>query len=455
MQLPGLTIGIIADDLTGACDTGLQFFKAGCVSRVLLNAQPRNADETEESQVWSVNAETRHLEPRHAIAQVRECAALLRDDYKVDHFYKKMDSTLRGHFADECLAVLDEMGWDCAVIAPAYPQEGRRTVGGYQLVHGTPVEQTEVARDPLFPVRQSHVPTMVAEASKPDIVGHIALSSVLRGAGPLLSELTELINDGKKLVVVDACSQTDLEQIALAIEKIQKTKKVLPCGSAGLAQAFSLYWPSSPDGEQAEEQKLMLPSGPVLMIVGTNSSLNRTQTQQLVNNYSYYTQGSQLHVLEVTPEHVLGMTPMDGLVEKALSGLQASHTVLLSAAPSDDSVGKTLLLAEEQGIAEVDVPERVQKALTGLAQQLYTQIAGIKWVICGGETATELCRELDTGALKIEAEIEPSIPLLTASPSAQHTPFWLVTKSGNFGSELALANIVRYLKSHETSVVDT
>ena len=28
MQLPGLSVGIIADDLTGACDTALQFFSS-------------------------------------------------------------------------------------------------------------------------------------------------------------------------------------------------------------------------------------------------------------------------------------------------------------------------------------------------------------------------------------------------------------------------------------------
>jgi uncharacterized protein YgbK (DUF1537 family) len=73
--------------------------------------------------------------------------------------------------------MLDELKAQCAVIAPAYPQAGRRTVGGYQLVRGVPVEKTVVARDPLCPVRQSHLPTLLEQSSRPDLVGYIPLSA--------------------------------------------------------------------------------------------------------------------------------------------------------------------------------------------------------------------------------------------------------------------------------------
>ncbi len=451
MQLPGLTIGIIADDLTGACDTALQFFHAGCKTRVLLEYAELPENETAGSEVWSINTESRHLEARSAVAAVRESVALLRDHYGVEHFYKKMDSTLRGHFTEECLAVLDELKFDCAVIAPAYPQEDRRTVGGYQLVRGIPVEQTEVARDLRFPVRQSHIPTLIAGETREEIVGHIELSTVLRGAAPLISELGNLIHSGKKLIVVDACSNTDLEQIALAIEKIQKTAKVLPCGAAGLAQALSRHWPATVEERTPPE----LPSSPILLAIGTSTSLTRTQILRLIDNYAFYGQGTNLEVFDIEPDKILGLLPVDELEKQVSAALGRNNTVVISTALKEENLARTLELAAENNIAEKEVAIRAQDVLARISKHVLNE-KPVKLVLSGGETATHICRSIESTNLWMHAEIEPSIPLLRDVPDPaqpSRPPRWIVTKSGNFGSDLALANIVRYLKQHETSTV--
>ncbi len=451
MQLPGLTVGIIADDLTGACDTALQFFHAGCQTRVLLEPDKLPASSDEENQVWSISTESRHIEPRNAIAKVREAIELLKDHYGAEHFYKKMDSTLRGHFTEECLAAVDELGWDCVVVAPAYPQEGRRTVGGYQLVHGIPIEQTEVSQDPRFPACQSHIPTVMAEASKSDIVAHIELATVLRGAGPLLAELTELIAEGKKLVVVDACSNTDLEQIALVIEKVQKTAKVLPCGSAGLAQALSKHWPNISLEPLPETEKKLFSPSPILIGSGTNTALTRTQILQLMDNYLYYGEGSELLVVDIDPEHILGLSPLEPVIEHIVDALGDSNTVVVSTSAKEESLPRTLELAEENGLTEEEVTSRAQTILSQILETVL-QEKPAKIILTGGDTATHTCHRLGYNHLIIAAEIEPSIPLLrNISSESTSGHQWLVTKSGNFGSNLALANIVRYLKQHEIS----
>ena len=141
MQLAGLNIGIVADDMTGANDTALQFFMAGAKTQVILDPDnPPKVDEKSPASVLSLNTNSRHLDANIAEAVVRKSVALLRDTYGVENFYKKIDSTLRGHIAHECLGFLDELKADCVLIAPAFPQEDRRTVGGYQLVQGMPVE---------------------------------------------------------------------------------------------------------------------------------------------------------------------------------------------------------------------------------------------------------------------------------------------------------------------------
>jgi uncharacterized protein YgbK (DUF1537 family) len=76
MQIPGLNVGIVADDLTGACDTALQFFSSHAKSHVLMNVPrlaqaPLNPAQTQENQVWSINTSTRHMDSHEAQTRVR------------------------------------------------------------------------------------------------------------------------------------------------------------------------------------------------------------------------------------------------------------------------------------------------------------------------------------------------------------------------------------------------
>ena len=77
--------------------------------------------------------------------------------------YKKLDSTLRGNVAAELAAAFGAAGRERAIVAPAFPAAGRTTVGGTQLVHGVPVDETEMRDDPQTPVREAHVPTLLDE----------------------------------------------------------------------------------------------------------------------------------------------------------------------------------------------------------------------------------------------------------------------------------------------------
>jgi D-threonate/D-erythronate kinase len=504
MQLPGLNIGIIADDLTGTNDTALPFFLAGCSTQVLLslNALPPN----DQAQVWAINTDSRHLPPAEAMAVVRHGVHLLKDRYAVDNIYKKVDSTLRGHVLLECLSALDTLGWDCAVLAPAFPQEDRCTVGGYQLLRGLPIEQTEVARDPLFPVRQSHIPTLLRQSiathagllsglslfqphssnlsAKPssvrppsvDPIGHVELGIVLHGAGPILKSLSDQISAGKRLIVADACSATDLEQIALAIEKLRKTHRILPCGSAGLANAFTRLWSSD---LEALVWSCPMQAGPILMVIGSNSQTTRLQMEELLIQYTHYGchqgQQSDITVIELTPDCILESSqlitedPETAPVEEATERLatiiankviqalgpihNARNTVLLTSSLQPNAYAKTIAMAETLGLSPKKASQLTQRLMTLVVQQVLTQRPA-KLVLSGGETATHLCRALGFQTLRLVAEAEASIPLAMVSqgpnpPSPEEDVQWIVTKSGNFGSPLTLANIVKALKQRE------
>lgn len=450
MQISGLNIGIVADDMTGANDTALQFFLAGAGTRIILDLQdppdpPEDAAGTPR-QAWALTTNSRHEDPNAAEATVRRAVATLRDRFGVDYFYKKVDSTLRGNIAHECLGFLDELEGDCVVVVPAYPLQKRQTVGGYQLVNSVPVERTSIARDPQSPVRSSHIPTLLEQATNAEIVGYIGLSTVLHGAGPILKELTDRIQQGKKLVVIDATSEEDLDQIALCIEKIQKTARVLPCGSAGLAQALTRRWLQQED-EKVERKHPDTRPSPVLIVNGSTSDTTREQALQLIENYAYYAQNSKLEVFEIPPAQLLGLEPVDDLIRAVVAAFGDQNTVMLSTALKQESYGKTLQLAADNGITESRMPELIHERLAAVTQ---AALSGkpVKLVLTGGETAAYVCRQLDVEVLEVIDQADPSVPVTIDAKGR-----WIVTKSGSFGAPESLANIVRFLREREASSV--
>jgi len=271
-------IGIIADDLTGADDTSLQFFLRGANTQILLDTSviPENKVHT---QVWAIPTETRNSESSTAYEKVKQASKILSEDLNVEYFYKKMDSTIRGNIAVETLSMLEALSFDAAIIIPAFPQEGRTTIGGYHLLKGIPIERTEFARDPRAPIFESHIPTVLRTELKnqqDDLVDLIELRTVIKGAGPILMKINELVAKGVKLIVVDAMSVTDIEQVALAIEK--SPHKILPCGSAGCAQVLANVWLPSQESHKVEKT---IPALPKLLVSGSATECTAAQIRKL------------------------------------------------------------------------------------------------------------------------------------------------------------------------------
>ena len=85
------TLLILADDLTGALDTGVQIAQLQVNTQVRLYAGPDTLRSAEEAEVLVIDTESRHLPPERAAelvsGLVREAAA-----QGVPYLYKKTDS---------------------------------------------------------------------------------------------------------------------------------------------------------------------------------------------------------------------------------------------------------------------------------------------------------------------------------------------------------------------------
>ena len=98
---------IIADDFTGALDTGVQLSASG--ARTLVVTDTRLQRISPGTDVLVLDAETRHLPPQQAADVVSKIVARARE-LGVSHLYKKTDSALRGNIGAELGAVLSASG---------------------------------------------------------------------------------------------------------------------------------------------------------------------------------------------------------------------------------------------------------------------------------------------------------------------------------------------------------
>ncbi|MGH7301319.1 MAG: four-carbon acid sugar kinase family protein, partial [Candidatus Rokuibacteriota bacterium] len=217
---------IIADDLTGACDTGCLFAGPGLVGVVAEPVLPF-AHRT----VVTVDTESRRLAPDEAARVIRATAARLEGRLAASSVFKKIDSTMRGAVGAELAALLERGLFSGALVCPAFPAQGRVVRHGRLLVDSVPVHQSRLGRDPGFRGATSDVAALLDGAGAPIIT--LGLAEV-RAGREKIAHVIEQHPGG--IVAADAETDADLASLAQALASVPGT---LAAGSAGLGRALS------------------------------------------------------------------------------------------------------------------------------------------------------------------------------------------------------------------------
>ncbi len=430
-------VGIIADDLTGANDTALQFKKCNAKTKILLDYSipPENDLSTE---IWAISTESRNIPAEQAEARILETIENLNKNLNLEYFYKKIDSTLRGNIARETLTMVKTLNYDAAIVIPAFPSEGRITVGGYHLSKGTPIGRTEMARDPHSPITESYVPSLFKNQLKENeqnMVGLIGLKTIMNGAGPILIKINELIKEGKKLIIADSASAVDIEQVVLAINK--SNYKILPAGTAATGSILAKLWLPEDDITEKNEQ-IIMPQMPNLIISGSATQINSNQIEQLDKTYDF----DNIHTLPLTVEMVLNGIN-DDFVNDIVSQLSSGDTVVIHSSKllenfdgfSDDSLRGEL--------SRANLASKITDYLAELTKAITDKIK-VLLITLGGETSYKCCNAISAKELIMKDEVAPAIALCV-----DYKNQWIITKSGNLGNPKTLIEILKYIEKHE------
>ncbi|TLS38426.1 four-carbon acid sugar kinase family protein [Pseudalkalibacillus caeni] len=411
----------------------MQFAKEGYSTTVLLH-KPEDDSDIPDSNICVLNTDSRAASFDEAYQYVFDFSnAVNKHEYEI--IYKKIDSTLRGNIGIEIDAMMDSFNLDAAVIVPAYPGNGRKTIGGYHLINGLLLEDSDISNDPTYPVKQSFIPEIIKKQSKRE-VELIDLRKIRSNS--LVSEIESSLEKGKELLIFDCFNYTDMQAITTAVNSMDK--KILWVGSAGLTHALSEGLIEGTPYTSDDMTVLSNHEDPILIVAGSVSKVTRQQIAVLRNE--------GLKVCELDPSILLEEGITSDILSSVKKHLEKKGNLVITTIQDEDSAVRLEEWTKKNNVNPRKVGELIARNLGELASKLVhsSKVAGL--VLTGGDIAHSTCSWLEIEALQIVEEIEEGIPLSIIN-GGKFRGLPVVTKAGAFGNDYSLLNSIKRLSGKE------
>jgi uncharacterized protein YgbK (DUF1537 family) len=397
---------IIADDFTGALDTGVQFAARGAVTIVVtdLNYDFQAIEKTVE--VLVMVAETRHLKPQEAYEIVYNTVQRAIQA-GIAYIYKKTDSALRGNIGSELTALMDGAGIDTLPFLPAFPKLGRATREGTHYIDGVPVAQSIFGRDPFEPILNSKVSDILRQQTNVPVLIQTR------------KEVYKISNPG--IQVFDAETDADLQHIGRELGP-ESLRFCAGCAgfAAVLADMLNLKGPT-PKIPKLEET-LFIACGSVNPV--TISQMKMAQEHGF--------------------PHV-NLKPVQKLQQGWVDSKMGVECIREWLAQVSEKKCFILDVNDPQGCEDTNIYAREHNLTTEqLRMQISTNLAAlIKGMLDNGLNATLLCTGGDTlMALMQEVDVSELTPICEMAIGVVLTEFiykektyHIISKSGGFGDQ--------------------
>ncbi|HIX59657.1 MAG TPA: four-carbon acid sugar kinase family protein [Candidatus Blautia gallistercoris] len=397
---------IVADDFTGANDTGVQLKRRGFPTRVVFQYGEQSPDDS-----CVIDTESRGLEEQEAYKKVSEDVSKVNfADYK--YVIKKVDSTLRGNVAAEIKALDEAYQSELVLFMPALPDLARTTVDGVHRLNGTPITETELARDPKKPVKEDHI-GKILESVYQEPVTLVTLETIRTGTVDLT---------GGRLFACDAETNKDMQTVLQAAKALNK--KILYVGTAAMAD--NLF-------------EIDMPVKPSMALVASLSSVTAGQVKYAENAGARLVQVPVYEILE-------GKDPKEYVDEAVKLLREGNDTIVLSSASYDRAeYDKTLEHSEKLGMTGPEVSLRTQNIMGEIARSILQQVSVSGVFLTGGDTAIGLFDKVKAQGSRIMGEVAIGIPIMSLVGGEQEG-LPVITKAGAFGKEDAISYGLRKLK---------
>ncbi|KPJ88206.1 MAG: hypothetical protein AMS17_06285 [Spirochaetes bacterium DG_61] len=422
---------VIADDLTGAGDTGVQFVKRGYRTIVSIMPESVLSMASIDTDVYVVDTETRDEESTAAQVKLQKMLKVLNID-KTEIVYKKVDSTLRGPIGVEIEEIMKHLGRDICVFTPTFSSYGRITIGGYLVVDGEVLGHSKYYNGKMEPGDASYIPLLLSHQTNIPIA-RIDLKDVAKGVDVISRNLIKLFEKGNKIIIIDATNEKHLHDIVEA--SLRFTGSVLYAGSAGLAQHIC----QGTEFRVIRTLKVAASINPYLIIYASRHPIIQQQID-------YLRERVECHELIIDVSKIL--SDRDGMLalytEDCLNALESRLHVIIHT-HHDRTEGERIF---EKAIVKHKTELRmlelqIRQFIGELVSRILSVIKIENIILSGGDTALGVCNALGIQRLQIIDELLPGIPVSLADYNGN--PLQLVTKAGGFGEIDTLFELIEKL----------
>ena len=412
------TLLVLADDFTGALDTGVQFSSKGINTLVTTNKELKDLTLEDDTEVLVIDTESRYLSFEKSYQLIKEILQVAKKQ-GISYFYKKVDSALRGNISSEIKALLEEFPEQKIGMVPAFPEMNRIVRDGKLYIDGIPVSQSIFAKDPYEPVTESDI--------------RIRLKKEAGIEAALVQNWEEPFPD-QDLLLFDSHSEEDLEEIAGCLQK--KNDLRLSIGCAGFAKYLvKALFP---------EKQIFQPQvkGPLLVISGSVNPITRGQIE--------YAQEKGHLRFSLTPPQLLeeGFWESEAGQEELKTYLDVilqSQLVMFETLSDETSQGLAT-----SGMARSEIRSRIGQSLGQLTQQFLDQGIKCTLLFTGGDTLFQSMQVLGIEKIRPFCELSPGVVL--AELSFKGRQIQVITKSGGFGHRELFEEISQLVQKEEKYV---
>lgn len=407
---------VLADDLTGAIDTGVQF-AAQCTNTAVYY-KPRKDVFESMAEVLVINTQTRNIDPSLAYERVKKIL-LYAKECGITRVFKKTDSGMRGNVGAELQAVADVYD-DAIAFAPAHPKMGRLVVEGALLIDGQPVTLSVFGRDPFKPVTKDRIDEIIAEQTP--------LSVICTGK----QDTSESKPEGKNIWLFNASSLVEMEHAAQVSFHAGCT---LYAGCAGFAEVLMPLF-----GLNKQQEPLPDVRFPMFVISGSVSDITFQQLQQaLSDGWSRLT----LSEIDLLTPNFAYQEEGKKWTAKFAAQIMSGNRVFAAAALDGNEVKKVQKLGSRKGMSLNSIREVISENMGTLCAQILLQVNNATPAIIGGDTLYTTLNALQTRHITPIIEISAGTVFSRILTPLGEWP--LISKSGSFGESNAIEQMSGFL----------
>lgn len=389
---------------------------------------------------------SRALEEQVAVALFREIGTTLRrlaEELGLRlRIASRSDSTLRGHFPAEVVALQETVGAAGCLLAPCFVEGGRLTFDdvhwvreGDQLI---PVGQTPYSEDASFGFTSSHLPSWVEEKSAGAIPAQTVRSvsiQDLRVEGP--ERVAGILRDvGDGVVVANATSYADLRVLVhgLATAEAAGSSFVYRCGASFVRERAGIGPRALLDSSELDAPPSGLQGG--LVVCGSHVPNTTAQLERLLELEA--TRGIELDVKALLTDQGERDAIVAEISRRAVEEMaRGRHAVVFTS--------RTVVTAE--GWTPLQIANQASRALIDVVRGLGEQPPFL--VSKGGITSHDIATvALGMRRGTVLGQISPGVPVWRIEDGpAEGTAY--VVFPGNVGNRDTLYEVVARLAGRD------